>query len=97
MLDQLSLLVDKSLVVADEPEDEPATGVETVRQYALEKPGVRRGGNGARARHRYHYTALAVSARRPGRPAIMSSASSRLTSRSTTCAPHSGGAGKTPT
>ncbi len=57
VLDQLSLLVDKSLVVA-----ENASGrtryrlLETVRQYALEKLGESGEADEVRARHRDHYT-----------------------------------------
>ena len=61
VLDQLTLLVDKSLVVAD------AIGgatryrlLETVRQYALEKLGESGEADGVRSRHRDHYTALAA-------------------------------------
>jgi predicted ATPase/class 3 adenylate cyclase/DNA-binding CsgD family transcriptional regulator len=61
VLDQLTLLVDKSLVVA-----ENASGttryrlLETVRQYALEKLGESGEANSVRARHRDHYTAMAA-------------------------------------
>jgi predicted ATPase/DNA-binding CsgD family transcriptional regulator len=60
VLDQLTLLVDKSLVMADD------TGgrmryrlLETVRQYALEKLGESGDADAVRARHRDHYTAIA--------------------------------------
>ena len=59
VLDQLTLLVDKSLVVA-----ENASGrtryrlLETVRQYALEKLGESGEADAVRARHRDHYTAM---------------------------------------
>jgi len=61
VLDLLTLLVDKSLVVA-----EYAAGptryrlLETVRQYALEKLGESGEANEVRSRHRDHYTALAA-------------------------------------
>jgi predicted ATPase/DNA-binding CsgD family transcriptional regulator len=61
VLDQLTLLVDKSLVVA-----EHAGGatryrlLETVRQYALEKLGESGEADAVRSRHRDHYTSLAV-------------------------------------
>jgi predicted ATPase/class 3 adenylate cyclase/DNA-binding CsgD family transcriptional regulator len=61
VLDQLTLLVDKSLVVA-----ENATGrtryrlLETVRQYALEKLGESGEAGDVRTRHRDHYTAMAA-------------------------------------
>ena len=57
VLDELALLVDKSLVVA-----EHASGptryrlLETVRQYALEKLGDSGEADAVRARHRDHYT-----------------------------------------
>jgi predicted ATPase/class 3 adenylate cyclase/DNA-binding CsgD family transcriptional regulator len=61
VLDQLTLLVDKSLVVADN------TGgrmryrlLETVRQYALEKLGESGEADAVRARHRDYYTAMAA-------------------------------------
>ncbi len=60
VLDQLSLLVDKSLVVA-----ENASGptryrlLETVRQYALEKLGESGEADDVRSRHRDHYTTMA--------------------------------------
>ncbi len=61
LMDQLSLLVDKSLVVADD------TGagmryrlLETVRQYAQEKLGESGEADEARSRHRDHYTAMAA-------------------------------------
>ncbi|OBI79538.1 ATP-binding protein, partial [Mycobacterium asiaticum] len=61
VLDQLTLLVDKSLVVADN------TGgptryrlLETVRQYALEKLGESGEADTVRSRHRDHYTAMAA-------------------------------------
>ena len=61
VLDLLTLLVDKSLVVA-----ENASGrtryrlLETVRQYALEKLGESGEADAVRARHRDHYTAMAA-------------------------------------
>ena len=61
VLDQLTLLVDKSLVVAEH------TGgatryrlLETVRQYALEKLGESGEADAVRARHRDYYTAMAA-------------------------------------
>ncbi|HST43401.1 MAG TPA: hypothetical protein VLK58_28000, partial [Conexibacter sp.] len=61
VLDQLTLLVDKSLVVAED------TGhgtryrlLETVRQYAQEKLREAREGDDVRTRHRDHYTATAA-------------------------------------
>ncbi len=61
VLDQLTLLVDKSLVVA-----ENASGrtryrlLETVRQYAQEKLGESGEADAVRTRHRDHYTAMAA-------------------------------------
>jgi predicted ATPase/class 3 adenylate cyclase len=61
VLDLLTLLIDKSLVVA-----ENACGrtryrlMETVRQYALEKLGESGEADNVRDRHRDHYTALAA-------------------------------------
>jgi predicted ATPase/class 3 adenylate cyclase/DNA-binding CsgD family transcriptional regulator len=61
LMDQLSLLVDKSLVVA---EDVSGTMryrlLETVRQYALEKLGESGEADAVRDRHRDHYTAGAA-------------------------------------
>ncbi len=61
VIDQLALLVDKSLVVADD------TGgrmryrlLETVRQYALEKLGESGEADAVRGRHRDYYTAMAA-------------------------------------
>ncbi len=70
VLDQLTLLVDKSLVVASDPQ---RTGgrmryrlLETVRQYALEKLGESGEADTVRARHRDHYTAMASQLDAPG-------------------------------
>ena len=61
MLDQLTLLVDKSLVVADDAGGRTRYRLlETVRQYALEKLGESGESDAVRARHRDHYTALAA-------------------------------------
>jgi predicted ATPase len=61
VLDQLTLLVDKSLVVADDgPQGTRYRLLETVRQYAQEKLHESREGNDIRNRHRDHYTAMAV-------------------------------------
>jgi predicted ATPase/class 3 adenylate cyclase/DNA-binding CsgD family transcriptional regulator len=68
VLDQLSLLVDKSLVVA-----ENASGatryrlLETVRQYALEKLGESGEADEVRGRHRDHYTSMATRLDAPAR------------------------------
>ncbi|OBK72266.1 transcriptional regulator [Mycobacterium sp. 1274761.0] len=61
ILDQLTLLVDKSLLVA-----ETASGrtryrlLETVRQYAMEKLGESGEADTVRDRHRNHYTSIAL-------------------------------------
>jgi predicted ATPase/class 3 adenylate cyclase/DNA-binding CsgD family transcriptional regulator len=64
VLDQLTLLVDKSLVVTC---DGGVSGertryrlLETVRQYALEKLGESGEADAVRARHRDHYTSMAA-------------------------------------
>ena len=68
VLDQLTLLVDKSLVVA-----ESASGptryrlLETVRQYAQEKLGESGEADAVRSRHRDHYTAMAALLDTPAR------------------------------
>jgi predicted ATPase/class 3 adenylate cyclase/DNA-binding CsgD family transcriptional regulator len=60
VLDQLTLLVDKSLVVADDTGGRTRYRLlETVRQYALEKLGESGEADAVRSRHRDHYTALA--------------------------------------
>jgi predicted ATPase/class 3 adenylate cyclase/DNA-binding CsgD family transcriptional regulator len=61
VLDLLSLLVDKSLVVADNAGGQTRYRLlETVRQYALEKLGESGEADTVRARHRDHYTAMAA-------------------------------------
>jgi len=61
VLDQLSLLVDKSLVVAENTGHRTRYRLlETVRQYALEKLGESGEADAVRARHRDHYTGLAA-------------------------------------
>jgi predicted ATPase/class 3 adenylate cyclase/DNA-binding CsgD family transcriptional regulator len=61
VLDQLALLVDKSLVVADDTTSRTRYRLlETVRQYALEKLGESGEADAVRNRHRDHYTALAA-------------------------------------
>ena len=61
MLDLLTLLVDKSLVVADDSGGRTRYRLlETVRQYALEKLGESGEADAVRARHRDHYTAMAA-------------------------------------
>jgi predicted ATPase/class 3 adenylate cyclase/DNA-binding CsgD family transcriptional regulator len=61
VLDQLTLLVDKSLVVADNAGGRTRYRLlETVRQYALEKLGESGEADAVRARHRDYYTAMAA-------------------------------------
>ncbi|MCV7411522.1 LuxR family transcriptional regulator [Mycobacterium florentinum] len=61
LLDQLSLLVDKSLVVTDDTGDGMRYRLlETVRQYAQEKLGESGEAEQVRTRHRDYYTAKAV-------------------------------------
>jgi predicted ATPase/class 3 adenylate cyclase/DNA-binding CsgD family transcriptional regulator len=61
VLDQLMLLVDKSLVVAeDSPRGTRYRLLETVRQYAQEKLHESREGDDVRVRHRDYYTAMAA-------------------------------------
>jgi predicted ATPase/DNA-binding CsgD family transcriptional regulator len=61
VLDQLSLLVDKSLVVAEDDVGRTRYRLlETVRQYAQEKLGDSTEAETIRSRHRDHYSSLAV-------------------------------------
>jgi predicted ATPase/class 3 adenylate cyclase len=61
VLDQLTLLVDKSLVVAEDRQGRTRYRLlETVRQYAQEKLGESREADAVRTRHRDHYTAVAA-------------------------------------
>ncbi len=61
LLDQLSLLVDKSLVVTDDTSDGMRYRLlETVRQYAQEKLGESGEADEVRTRHRDYYTATAA-------------------------------------
>jgi predicted ATPase len=68
VLDQLSLLVDKSLIVAESSGGRTRYRLlETVRQYALEKLGESGEADEVRERHRDHYTALAAKLDAPAR------------------------------
>ena len=61
VLDLLTLLVDKSLVVAEDSRGRTRYRLlETVRQYALEKLGESGEADAVRTRHRDHYTAMAA-------------------------------------
>jgi predicted ATPase/class 3 adenylate cyclase/DNA-binding CsgD family transcriptional regulator len=67
VLDQLTLLVDKSLVVADESGRRTRYRLlETVRQYAAEKLGESGGADAVRSRHRDYYTAMGAVLDAPG-------------------------------
>jgi predicted ATPase/class 3 adenylate cyclase/DNA-binding CsgD family transcriptional regulator len=67
VLDLLTLLVDKSLVVTEENAGRTRYRLlETVRQYALEKLGESGEADVVRARHRDHYTAMAAALIGPG-------------------------------
>ena len=69
MLDQLTLLVDKSLVVAENTSGRTRYRLlETVRQYALEKLGESGEADDVRARHRDHYMSVAAVLDSPARP-----------------------------
>jgi predicted ATPase/class 3 adenylate cyclase len=68
VLDQLTLLVDKSLAVADDSGGRTRYRLlETVRQYAAEKLDESGEADAVRARHRDHYTALAALLDTPAR------------------------------
>ncbi len=68
VLDQLTLLVDKSLVVPDNSAGRTRYRLlETVRQYAAEKLGESGEADMLRGRHRDYYTAMAAVLDAPGR------------------------------
>ena len=68
VLDLLTLLVDKSLVVADDSRGRTRYRLlETVRQYALEKLGESGEADAVRTRHRDHYTSMAALLDTPAR------------------------------
>ena len=68
ILDQLALLVDKSLVVAENTSGRTRYRfLETVRQYAQEKLGESGEAEAVRSRHRDHYTAMAAVLDAPAR------------------------------
>jgi predicted ATPase/DNA-binding CsgD family transcriptional regulator len=68
VLDLLTLLVDKSLVVAESTRGRTRYRLlETVRQYALEKLGESGEADAIRSRHRDHYTSLAALLDAPAR------------------------------
>lgn len=67
-LDQLTLLIEKSLVVADDSRHGTRYRMlETVRQYGLEKLGDSSEAGAVRDRHRDYYTAMAAVLDSPGR------------------------------
>jgi predicted ATPase len=69
LLDQLSLLVDKSLVVAEDTSDGMRYRLlETVRQYAQEKLGESGEADQVRSRHREHYSRTAANLQSMARP-----------------------------
>ncbi|GBG35888.1 transcriptional regulator [Mycobacterium montefiorense] len=66
VLDQLTLLVDKSLLLADDSRDRTRYRLlETVRQYAQEKLGESGEADAVRSRHRDYYTSIAVAVDAP--------------------------------
>jgi predicted ATPase/class 3 adenylate cyclase/DNA-binding CsgD family transcriptional regulator len=68
VLDQLTLLVDKSLVVAENNAGRTRYRLlETVRQYALEKLGESGEADTVRSRHRDYYTSMAAELDAPAR------------------------------
>ena len=68
ILDQLALLVDKSLVIAEESSGRTRYRLlETVRQYAQEKLGESGEAEAVRIRHRDHYNAMAALLDAPAR------------------------------
>ncbi len=68
ILDQLALLVDKSLVVAENTSGRTRYRLlETVRQYAQEKLGESGEADAVRTRHRDHYTAMTAVLDAPAR------------------------------
>ncbi len=68
ILDQLALLVDKSLVTAENTSGRTRYRLlETVRQYAQEKLGESGEAEAVRTRHRDHYTAMAALLDAPAR------------------------------
>ena len=68
ILDQLALLVDKSLVVAENTSGRTRYRfLETVRQYAQEKLGESGEAEAVRSRHRDHYTSTAALLDAPAR------------------------------
>ncbi|MBN2445399.1 MAG: LuxR family transcriptional regulator, partial [Phycisphaerae bacterium] len=68
VIDQLTLLVDKSLVVAESRLGTTRYRLlETVRQYALEKLGESGEADAVRTRHRDYYTSMAAALDRPVR------------------------------
>jgi predicted ATPase/class 3 adenylate cyclase/DNA-binding CsgD family transcriptional regulator len=69
VLDQLTLLVDKSLVVAENTTRRTRYRLlETVRQYAQEKLGESGEADDVRSRHRDHYVSMAAVLDAPARP-----------------------------
>lgn len=73
ILDQLTLLIDKSLIAAEDGDfGTRYRMLETVRQYALEKLSESNEADAVRARHRDHYSAMAALLDEPGRTGYQS-------------------------
>lgn len=67
VLDQLTMLVDKSLVVAESADDRTRYRLlETMRQYALQKLGESGEADVLRSRHRDYYTSTVITLDTPG-------------------------------
>ena len=97
VLDQLTLLVDKSLVVAENSSGRTRYRLlETVRQYAMEKLGESGEADAVRSRHRDHYTSIAALLDEPA-GADYRNASTGPNSKRTTCAARWAGTWKTTT
>ena len=96
VLDQLALLVDKSLVVAENTGGRTRYRLlETVRQYALEKLGESGEADAVRSRHRDHYTAMAALLDAPAQQRSRAAHRAGRRARWTICEAHSRGAVET--
>ena len=95
ILDQLALLVDKSLVTAENTSGRTRYRLlETVRQYAQEKLGESGEAEAVRSRHRDHYTAMAALLDAPARSDYDERVEQSRTTRWTTSAALSAGASR---
>src|SRR5271154_7415659 len=91
VIDMLTLLVDKSLVVADERRGRTRYRLlETVRQYASEKLGESGEAGDVRTRHRDHYTSMAALLDGPA-SSDYGQRVEQTEAEIDTCAPHSHG------